>query len=94
MRTILKIVAFPFMIAFKLIFLLGVALVKLSAYASGPVLTFLAICCVLCVIEANWLNLAIFAAVAGIILALSFGSLWFLCRFDDIGDRLSDFIHS
>lgn len=94
MRTLLKIVAFPFMIIFRLIFLLGIALVKVSAYISSPILTILGIFSILCVIEKNWSNLIIFAALAVLILVLTFGSTWLLCFFDDASDWLSDFIHS
>lgn len=94
MRMILKIAAVPVMVLCKLIFWIGITLVKLSAYLSGPALTVLAVFSVLCVIDRNWSNLIIFVALAVMILILTFGAAWILVHFDDAGDALSDFIHS
>lgn len=71
MRMILKIFVWPVILLLGVLCFLGTIAYKVAAYVISPFLLLGLGCCIYCLVQARWMDLAIFAVVElGILLAL------------------------
>lgn len=71
MRIILKVFVWPVILLLGVLCLLGTIAYKVAAYVISPFLLLGLGCCIYCLVQARWMDLAIFAVVElGILLAL------------------------
>ena len=71
MRMILKIFFFPVILLLGMLCFLGTITYKVAAYVISPFLLLGLGCCIYCLVQARWMDLAIFAVIElGILLAL------------------------
>ena len=71
MRIILKIFVWPVILLLGVLCFLGTIAYKVAAYVISPFLLLDLGCCIYCLVQARWMDLAIFAVIElGILLAL------------------------
>ena len=71
MRMILKIFVWPVILLLGMLCFLGTIAYKVAAYVISPFLLLGLGCCIYCLVQARWMDLAIFAVIElGILLAL------------------------
>ncbi len=71
MRIILKIFVWPVILLLGMLCFLGTIAYKVAAYVISPFLLLGLGCCIYCLVQARWMDLAIFAVIElGILLAL------------------------
>lgn len=71
MRMILKVFVWPVILLLGVLCFLGTIAYKVAAYVISPFLLLGLGCCIYCLVQARWMDLAIFAVVElGILLAL------------------------
>ena len=71
MRIILKIFVWPVILLLGVLCFLGTIAYKVAAYVISPFLLLGLGCCIYCLVQARWMDLAIFAVIElGILLAL------------------------
>lgn len=71
MRIILKIFVWPVILLLGMLCFLGTIAYKVAAYVISPFLLLGLGCCIYCIVQARWMDLAIFAVIElGILLAL------------------------
>lgn len=71
MRIILKIFVWPVILLLGMLCFLGTIVYKVAAYVISPFLLLGLGCCIYCLVQARWMDLAIFAVIElGILLAL------------------------
>ena len=71
MRMILKIFVWPVILLLGVLCFLGTIAYKVAAYVISPFLLLGLGCCIYCLVQARWMDLAIFAVIElGILLAL------------------------
>lgn len=71
MRIILRIFVWPVILLLGMLCFLGTIAYKVAAYVISPFLLLGLGCCVYCLVQARWMDLAIFAVIElGILLAL------------------------
>lgn len=71
MRMILKIFVWPVILLLGVLCFLGTITYKVAAYVISPFLLLGLGCCIYCLVQARWMDLAIFAVIElGILLAL------------------------
>lgn len=71
MRMILKIFVWPVILLLGMLCFLGTITYKVAAYVISPFLLLGLGCCIYCLVQARWMDLAIFAVIElGILLAL------------------------
>lgn len=71
MRMILKVFVWPVILLLGVLCFLGTIAYKVAAYVISPFLLLGLGCCIYCLVQARWLDLAIFAVIElGILLAL------------------------
>ena len=71
MRIILKVFVWPVILLLGVLCFLGTIAYKVAAYVISPFLLLGLGCCIYCLVQARWMDLAIFAVVElGILLAL------------------------
>lgn len=71
MRMILKIFVWPVILLLGMLCFLGTVAYKMAAYVISPFLLLGLGCCIYCLVQARWIDLAIFAVIElGILLAL------------------------
>ena len=71
MRIILRIFVWPVILLLGMLCFLGTIAYKVAAYVISPFLLLGLGCCIYCLVQARWMNLAIFAVIElGILLAL------------------------
>lgn len=71
MRIILKVFVWPVILLLGMLCFLGTIAYKVAAYVISPFLLLGLGCCIYCLVQARWMDLAIFAVIElGILLAL------------------------
>lgn len=71
MRMILKVFVWPVILLLGVLCFLGTITYKVAAYVISPFLLLGLGCCIYCLVQARWMDLAIFAVIElGILLAL------------------------
>ena len=71
MRIILRIFVWPVILLLGMLCFLGTIAYKVAAYVISPFLLLGLGCCIYCLVQAHWMDLAIFAVIElGILLAL------------------------
>ena len=71
MRIILRIFVWPVILLLGMLCFLGTIAYKVAAYVISPFLLLGLGCCIYCLVQARWMDLAIFAVIElGILLAL------------------------
>ena len=71
MRMILKVFVWPVILLLGVLCFLGTIAYKVAAYVISPFLLLGLGCCIYCLVQARWMDLAIFAVIElGILLAL------------------------
>lgn len=71
MRMILKVFVWPVILLLGMLCFLGTIAYKVAAYVISPFLLLGLGCCIYCLVQARWMDLAIFAVIElGILLAL------------------------
>ena len=71
MRMILKVFVWPAILLLGVLCFLGTITYKVAAYVISPFLLLGLGCCIYCLVQARWMDLAIFAVIElGILLAL------------------------
>lgn len=71
MRIILRIFVWPVFLLLGMLCFLGTIAYKVAAYVISPFLLLGLGCCIYCLVQARWMDLAIFAVIElGILLAL------------------------
>lgn len=71
MRMILRIFVWPVILLLGMLCFLGTIAYKVAAYVISPFLLLGLGCCIYCLVQARWMDLAIFAVIElGILLAL------------------------
>lgn len=71
MRIILRIFVWPVILLLGMLCFLGTIAYKVAAYVISPFLLLGLGCCIYCIVQARWMDLAIFAVIElGILLAL------------------------
>ena len=71
MRIILRIFVWPVILLLGMLCFLGTIAYKVAAYVISPFLLLVLGCCIYCLVQARWMDLAIFAVIElGILLAL------------------------
>lgn len=71
MRIILRIFVWPVILLLGVLCFLGTIAYKVAAYVISPFLLLGLGCCIYCLVQARWMDLAIFAVIElGILLAL------------------------
>ena len=71
MRMILKVFVWPVILLLGMLCFLGTIAYKVAAYVISPFLLLGLGCCIYCLVQARWMDLAIFAMIElGILLAL------------------------
>lgn len=71
MRIILKIFVWPVILLLGMLCFPGTIVYKVAAYVISPFLLLGLGCCIYCLVQARWMDLAIFAVIElGILLAL------------------------
>lgn len=71
MRMILKVFVWPVILLLGILCFLGTIAYKVAAYVISPFLLLGLGCCIYCLVQARWMDLAIFAVIElGILLAL------------------------
>lgn len=71
MRMILKVFVWPVILLLGMLCFLGTITYKVAAYVISPFLLLGLGCCIYCLVQARWMDLAIFAVIElGILLAL------------------------
>ena len=71
MRIILRIFVWPVILLLGMLCFLGTIAYKVAAYEISPFLLLGLGCCIYCLVQARWMDLAIFAVIElGILLAL------------------------
>ena len=71
MRIILKVFVWPVILLLGVLCFLGTIAYKVAAYVISPFLLLGLGCCIYCLVQARWMDLAIFAVIElGILLAL------------------------
>ena len=71
MRIILRIFVWPVILLLGMLCFLGTIAYKVAAYVISPFLLLGLGCCIYCIVQARWMDLAIFVVIElGILLAL------------------------
>ena len=94
MKMILKILALPVLLVLKVLTLVGNLLTNLSSLFIGMFLLLLAGLAIYCIIQNQWLNLAILAGMAAATFVVLFIAVAGIFKIETWGQRLSDFIRS
>lgn len=94
MKLLWKALALPTILVLKIFVLAVHVLVNLSAYVLSPLMLFITGCAVYCLVKTRWTDVAILAAMDGVIFAAMFAAGWITCLAEDACDNLTAFLHS
>ena len=94
MRMILKLIALPMLLVVILLSLIGKGLTHISSYVFGLLFLVLAGCGIYCVVQGQWMNLAILSGMAVAAFLALFLLVWFEVTADSIGKRLGAFMRA
>ena len=88
MKIIIKILLFPFAILIKTAAFVLLAVVKMSAFFAGPLMTFMIGCGLYSAYMANWKQAALLATAAGLVYVLYLTAGAVTAALGLVGDRL------
>jgi len=94
MRMILKVFVWPVILLLGVLCFLGTIAYKVAAYVISPFLLLGLGCCIYCLVQARWMDLAIFAVIElGILLAL-FVMIGLLIHAENLRDWMRSLLSS
>lgn len=92
MRLILKLFALPLLLLVMLLWLISKGITHISSYVIGLLLLVLAGCGIYCVVNAQWMSLAILAAIALAVITVTFLIVLLEVTIEGISQKLGNFI--
>ena len=94
MKMILKLFALPLLLLVKVVCILGNLFTNISSWAIGLLLLVIAGCGIYCIVQAQWMNLAILAGMGLTVFLILFAMVLFVFKVELLTERLGEFIRS
>lgn len=94
MKMILKLFALPLLLLVKVVCILGNLFTNISSWAIGLLLLVIAGCGIYCIVQAQWMNLAILAGMGLAVFLILFVMVYVVFKAELLTERLGEFIRS
>ena len=94
MKMILKLFALPLLLLIKIICILGNLVTNVSSWAIGLLLLVIAGCGIYCIVQAQWMNLAILVGMGLVIFLALYVMVFVVFKAEILSERLGAFIRS
>lgn len=89
LKLILKLIVLPVLFVLSLICFLAKLALDISSFAIGALILYIIGCCIYCVFQSLWLQLALLAGIGLVVYA----ALFLFVLFQEIGERLKENLH-
>ena len=94
MKMILKLFALPLLLLIKIICILGNLITNVSSWAIGLLLLVIGGCVIYCIVQTQWMNLAILAGMGLTVFLILFAMVFIVFKVELLTERLGEFIRS
>lgn len=94
MKMILKLFALPLLLLIKIICILGNLVTNVSSWAIGLLLLVIGGCIIYCIVQAQWMNLAILVGMGLVVFLALFAMVFVVFKAEILSERLGAFIRS
>lgn len=94
LKLLLKLAALPLILILRITMLLAKIAGYAGSYILSPVMLFILVCGIYCLVKTRWTDVALLFGLEAVIGLLLFGGLWLYCNAMDLCDWLTAFLRS